>query len=84
VKFPVKLPGVGDYEDRLAVKKWLTELRGQRTQDDVAALLGVSRKTVVNMESPKEGLPHGLGARMAPDATRATFRLVGVASVTVT
>lgn len=52
--------GVADENKQL--KRWLRGLREQAelSQSDVAELLGVSLKTVNNMENPREGFPNGL------------------------
>lgn len=51
-----------EQEEREETKSWLRELReaSDLRQEDVAGMLGVSLKTISNMENPKHGFPNGL------------------------
>lgn len=51
-----------DIREAAAVKAWLKDLRAKTgwTQNDVAEMLGVTGRTIINLESPDEGFPRGL------------------------
>lgn len=53
---------MGDSDEKQAVKKWLKELREKRgyTQKELAEIIGVDTRTILNAESATGSLPRGL------------------------
>lgn len=53
---------VGNLVELREVKRWLRDLREQHgyTQLEVAEMVGVDTRTIMNGENVKHGLPHGI------------------------
>lgn len=53
-------------EERLAsLSAFLRQIRGKRTQKEVAAGIGIDRSAYVNMENSKRGMGEGVARRLA-------------------